>query len=296
MELISVLVASLAAVVGLWYSNSQVRDELAINRDNLLTAQEGQITDRYNAAITNLGDDAVDVRLGGIYALQRIMIDSRRDHPTITNVLNAYIRNHTSSPQPPRDPEVSDEPAPLPADVAAALTVLTTRDTTHDAPDYVVDLTGAHLYGAVLSEANLSRAVLADTDLTLANLTYALLSGTNLSGANLTGANLSDADLINALLIDADLTEANLSEADLTSADLSDADLTNALLIDADLTEANLSEADLTSADLSGADLTNATVSMEQVLTAWLDSTTQLPEDFADHPRILERITEGDRR
>ncbi|WP_371621563.1 hypothetical protein OG245_00620 [Streptomyces sp. NBC_01116] len=44
--------------------------------------KEGQITDRYTAAVGNLGEDKMDVRLGGIYALERIMQDSRRDQPT----------------------------------------------------------------------------------------------------------------------------------------------------------------------------------------------------------------------
>ncbi|MFE9645816.1 hypothetical protein ACFYO0_17255 [Streptomyces sp. NPDC006365] len=57
MELASVLIASAVAVAGLWYSTNQVRDELAITK-------EGQITDRYSAAVENLGDDSMDVRSG----------------------------------------------------------------------------------------------------------------------------------------------------------------------------------------------------------------------------------------
>jgi hypothetical protein len=62
----------LAAVIALIFA------WLSVNATNyqLQTAQQGQITDRYNAAITNLGSSSVDVRLGGIYALQRIMQDS----------------------------------------------------------------------------------------------------------------------------------------------------------------------------------------------------------------------------
>src|SRR4051794_23596585 len=45
--------------------------------------QQGHITDRYTTAISQLGDDKLDVRLGGIYALERLAIDSARDHPTV---------------------------------------------------------------------------------------------------------------------------------------------------------------------------------------------------------------------
>ncbi len=83
MEVLGALLASLIAaavsVVSLNYtqqSNEQVREELAISREELAVTREGQITDRYTAAVTNLGDSAMDVRLGGIYALQRIMQDS----------------------------------------------------------------------------------------------------------------------------------------------------------------------------------------------------------------------------
>lgn len=47
----------------------------------------------------NLGEDKTEVRLVGIYALQRVMQDSRRDHPTIANVLATYIRTHAAKPR-----------------------------------------------------------------------------------------------------------------------------------------------------------------------------------------------------
>ncbi len=41
------------------------------------TAEEGQITDRFNKAVINLGEkDSLPKRLGGIYALERIARDS----------------------------------------------------------------------------------------------------------------------------------------------------------------------------------------------------------------------------
>lgn len=68
-ELISVLVAALVGVASLWHFTNQVRQELTLTK-------ERQITDRCTKAVDNLGDDAVDVRLGGVYALQRIVQDS----------------------------------------------------------------------------------------------------------------------------------------------------------------------------------------------------------------------------
>src|SRR6266481_5324226 len=83
----------LAAVIALIFA------WLSINATNhqLQIAELGQITDRYNAPITNLGSPSIDVRLGGIYALQRIMQDSSLDQPTVVAVLCAFVRDHASA-------------------------------------------------------------------------------------------------------------------------------------------------------------------------------------------------------
>lgn len=62
--------------------------------------REGQITDRYTKAIDQLGrNDALDVQLGGIYALERIARDSPHDRATIVEVLTAFVRGHAPSSQ-----------------------------------------------------------------------------------------------------------------------------------------------------------------------------------------------------
>lgn len=211
-ELFTVVVASVVAVVGLWYSNVQTRqaNEQAQQanapvRDDRALAKEGQITDRYTAAVGNLGEDKIDVRLGGIYALQRIMQDSRRDQPTIANVLATYIRTHTAKP-----PAKGQD---IPADVHAALSVLLTRDTTRD-DTFLLDLHAAKL-------PNIDISVLPaepTRDLTGANLSKANLSDADLSGANLSG-NLFDADLSGANLSRVkDLTREQVDSA-LTDSD-----------------------------------------------------------------------------
>jgi hypothetical protein len=57
--------------------------------------EQGQVTDRYTKAIEQLGSGTLDIRIGGIYALERIARDSARDHPTIMEVLTAFIREHS---------------------------------------------------------------------------------------------------------------------------------------------------------------------------------------------------------
>jgi hypothetical protein len=66
-------------------------------------AQQGHITDRYTRAIEQLGSDKQDVRLGGIYALERIAKDSAQDGATIAEVLTALIRGRAPWPPGPLD-------------------------------------------------------------------------------------------------------------------------------------------------------------------------------------------------
>src|SRR5579863_9384796 len=137
---------------------------------NFTLSREGQVTDRYTKAIEQLGSDKLDVRIGGIYALERVARDSARDHPTVMEVLTAFIREHSYEPsgrryrQSPEKlvlprgrlyrwlswrlyrwlmPEGRDEERPTRPDVQAAVTVVGRRDTKQDIR--VIDLRGANL-------------------------------------------------------------------------------------------------------------------------------------------------------
>jgi hypothetical protein len=221
-------------------------------------SREGQMTDRYTKAIEQLGSDKLDVRIGGIYALERIARDSARDHPVVMEVLTAFIREHSRekwSPQPPQRRawiarlerfRFGGRFVPARPDVQAAASVIGRRDAEHDVG--AIDLHGAHLVNTDLIYA----------DLRGANLVLADLRASVLARARLNRAILSDANFREAFLQGADLWDANLAGADLIGAHLEDADLSGACLRDADLTRADLSDADLTDADLTGADLTGA--------------------------------------
>jgi hypothetical protein len=195
-------------------------------RRTLELAALGQITDRFTKAVEQLGSDKLDVRIGGIYALERIARDSDEDHPTVMEVLTAFIREHSREPWPPSEADSPEQERWTGPDVQAAVRVVGRRDAKRDI--LVINLAGANLIRA------------------------------NLSDAHLAGANLIRVDLVTAYLPRADLTEANLTAADLTAADLTAARLARAVLTGADLTGADLTGADLTGADLTGAVLTGA--------------------------------------
>lgn len=216
----------------------------------------GQVTDRYTKAIEQLGSDKLDVRIGGIYALERVARDSAKDHPTVMEVLAAFVREHSREAWPLSEPESEDSERALRPDVQAAVTVIGRRDRRNDRQR--LDLFNADLRGADLWRANLTRALLAEADLTGAYLADANLAGAYLGGADLTRARLGDANLTGAYLTDADLTGAYLDGADLTRAVLNRTKLGGAKLDDANLTGAYLGGADLTGAYLTGAKLDRA--------------------------------------
>lgn len=63
-------------------------------RNNI--AHEGQITERFTRAIDQLGNRKLEIRLGAIYALERIANESGKDYWSIIEILTAYIRMNSN--------------------------------------------------------------------------------------------------------------------------------------------------------------------------------------------------------
>jgi hypothetical protein len=212
----------------LWYT----AQSLDASRQAQQTAEQGQITDRYIKAVEQLGATKMNVRLGGIYALERLAQDSPRDHQTVYDVLAAFVREHDRKPVDEKT-QSSFDPA---ADAQAALTVIGRRNGTRDVS--ALDLSRSLLYGAFLDRANLRGVNLFNADLNGADLNGADLNGTKLEGAFLVGANLTRA-ILHGNLKGTHLDEANLTKADLRSGYMPEASLTGADLTGADLDGAN---------------------------------------------------------
>jgi uncharacterized protein YjbI with pentapeptide repeats len=268
---------------------------LKATQRNVLISEEKQVTERFTQAINQLGsegEDKIAIRLGGIYALERIAKDSPKDHWTIMEVLSSFVKEKSTlskgALQKELQPTEEKDAKNITTDVQAALTVIGRRKAQNDPTGNQIDLSqaylvganlsSAYLVGANLSSANLSEAYLVGANLSEANLSSAYLVGANLSEANLSSANLSEANLSRASLSEANLSRASLSRASLVGAALSHANLSSAHLIDANLSStsliaanfssahlidtslsrAYLSEANLSSADLEGANLEGA--------------------------------------
>ena len=161
-------------------------------------AHEGRLTERLTRAVTQLGDDNMAIRLGGIYALERLAKDSDTDHGRVMDVLTAYVRENAL-----RHAEDAPQAANKPTtDMQAILTVIGRRKTPgNNRHNARLDLNHTRLVGA---------------DLKMADLTGADLTGADLTGADLTGADLTDAKLLDANLLGANLLNANLLGANLS--------------------------------------------------------------------------------
>lgn len=166
----------------------------AAERTTFFAAQAGE-TQRYAAAMALLASSQMEVRLGGVYALERLARESERDHGPIMEVLAATLRDRAAW--------IAGETvaAHMPADLQAIATVIGRRQFTFDPSEGHIDLHATSLARVYLPGANLAGAFLYQ-----ANLTGAILQNANLRGARLWNADLTDATLEGAQLQGADLT------------------------------------------------------------------------------------------
>jgi hypothetical protein len=276
---------------------------------NYRLTRRGQVTDRFIKALERLGSEELYVRYGGVLALEQIVKDAPDQATHAAQVLGAFIRHR--APQRPAEPVPPAEKLRLPdrpdEDVQAALTALTRpASRRHVHRDERIDLSNQHLAGARLNGADLAISLLTGVNLAGAPLNGAELTDALLEGADLTGAWLRGADLTAAWLYGADLTRAlldgaNLTDTRLNRVNLTDAKLIGTLLHGADLTGAGFYRADLTRARLDGANLTDAVLNradltlaegltVDQVVSARPDHTTQLPAAIAADPAMGARI------
>ena len=238
----------------------------------IVIAQEKHRTELYGKAMEQLGSDKLEVRLVGIYSLERIARAFEKDHWLIMEVLTAYVRKHApwrEDKGAPKDlssdkdqPPLGKSSPPKPhADIQAILTVIGRRSSTYAQKEMQTldlrgtDLRGADLRIALLQWADLRGASLEGADLVEASLERADLRGARLQEAWLWKASLEQADLRGARLEKAWLMEANLDRANLYLTHLEGANLQKASLKGANLWGASLEKALLGGASLKGADL-----------------------------------------
>src|SRR5215203_2287843 len=254
-QALAVVLTGTVGLIGLLFTWRNLRQTRESTQRTLELTEQGQITERFTRAIDQLGatdDDGnprLEVRLGGIYALERIDKESpeRAYHSTVMEVLTAYVRENAPWPpkssnksperefikppfiKPPEGDSVSNSSPNVAAeqdegaeqeveptsgtprtDIQAVLDVLKRREEDRVPKKPRVRL---DLRGTDLQGADLRKAYLYDANLGEGNLQKATLAEANLRFANLGGGNLQG-----ALVIGADLQGANLRYADLQGA------------------------------------------------------------------------------
>jgi Pentapeptide repeats (8 copies) len=266
------LVAGLAGVAALWSVSYTARSfdlnrrALEVNRRAQTAAEaaqleshrlerEAQLTGLYTTAVELLGSENLDMRHGGIYALERIAKESAADQLAVVEVLSAFVRRHSrekfheDQAKAPPAQTPSDPPGPS-TDVQAALTVLGRLPSRQGM--IRARLRRAHLEHSWLPDANLERS-----DMT---------SGAHLDHANLRNAQFASADLVGTYFDGADLTGANFN-----AADLSGAHFPKAVMRGVSFEGANLSFAHLSLA---------RGLNQQQIDSAIVDDMTELPSDL----------------
>ncbi|MFJ7210222.1 pentapeptide repeat-containing protein [Amycolatopsis sp. NPDC098790] len=133
--------------------------------------EERRVTELYTKAVEQLGSDKAPVRLGGLYALERLGQDNPKQRQTIVNVLCAYLRMPFKAPvaglKGTAARDLDDDPEESELLVRLAVQELLKTHLSHDAAGYwpgmSIDLQRAtlvdfRLSGCTLAAADFSRA------------------------------------------------------------------------------------------------------------------------------------------
>lgn len=298
------ILSGVAVLTGLIFAWQQ----LGQTSNNLRVSQEGQITDRFSRAVDQLGSDQLTIRLGGIYALERIARDSPRDYGPVMEVLTAFARQESPLPT-VQAGTPSATTGDIPLEVEAVFKVIGRRSPAQIDQEMeeagCLDLTGIYavgvdladydlrntcwdrsdLRGAVIARADLSDSTFSRANLQQANLDRVVATNADLSNVNLALANLSQGDLSEANLLAANLGNATLQGTILTGASLIGADLQGALAIGANFSDADMLDANLAGAVLADADLAAAQqLTAEQAEAALTNGNTRLPGGIEVQP------------
>jgi hypothetical protein len=242
-SLINPILGGLGAIFLIYAAIQQA--QIAANRHAAQTNADLQrrITETFSKAVEQLGNERVEVRVGGIYTLERLAGEALASpagegngpdlYWTVMETLTAFVRERArwEEPEPSAPGRVaqsdlwqtgirSNDAAPRlapPTDIAAVLEVIRRRPDAGRKLEFRrgwrfdlrrTDLRGANLREAYLETANLRGAHLEGADLIEAHLEWA-----DLRGAHLEGAALILADLEGTYLMVAHLEGANLSQA-----------------------------------------------------------------------------------
>jgi hypothetical protein len=214
------IIGGFGLLLGLYFTWRRIE----ISQQELEATRDQQVTERFTRAIDQLGatdnegeNKKLEIRLGGIYALERIAGDSLamenfpgRDYSTVMEDLTAYVRENTrQTPESSKGSSEADSTsnaAPSDTDEAAEQPGLPERIRPPADIQAILDVLGR-------AQNRAPEEYRTRIDLHEVNLRGASLQGANLQGAYLRGAILQEAILEGAILQEAEVTDEALADA-----------------------------------------------------------------------------------
>jgi uncharacterized protein YjbI with pentapeptide repeats len=301
------IVAGLGGAALVWAAIRQARTATDRHYEQTHADQQRRLTETFSKAVEQLASEKTEVRVGGIYTLERLGIEAtaqvrslpwwrrrlrlllhRDPRPvdpasdlywTVMETLTAFVRERTHWEEPnPAAPEVTPSPDLA---VARLWETMQRRQPSTDIAAVLAVIERRPDGGREHEQQRDWHFDLRATDLRGADfrghLERAWLAEAHLERANLNRAHLERAYLVAAHLERAFLSEIHLEDAVLLGAHLQDALLDGAHLERTFLNAAHLERADLRGAHLEGAHLTGAFLEGTSLDEAIGDAKTQLP-------------------
>jgi uncharacterized protein YjbI with pentapeptide repeats len=255
----------LLVLIGLYFTYEQ----LVAARVSIQVSQQTQLTDEYSKAVEQLGNNSSQIRLGGIYALQRLEENSDTYTSIVKNVLSMYIRQKSKLP----DSSKFDE-------IQAALTVIFPKVSSHDTTKTSdrINLSNSFLLdfdfsGSYLCNVKMDNCVCSGSSFKNAVITSSKAYGTNFNAADFSAAKISNTVFYGADFPGAVFRNASIINCNFKICNLKECDLSNSVIEHTDFTGA-----DLTGALLFGADLSKSFgITKEQIAKAQINQLTKLP-------------------
>lgn len=253
---------------------------LTLTWRTLQVNRQGDITDRLNAAVTQLDGHTAAARTGAIHALGRVARDSREERLSVGNILATFIRE--------RRDEGSAHKGPVPPDVQAAILVLGRRPG-HAAEEFRLDLSHCDLTGAEFRFGLWDHANFVYSRFDFGTFTDAHLRGAHFAYATALTTSFGRADLRKAIFgratVQAWFHGADLRDCVFDYSTLSGSDFSHRLNDDGTvrspsgvLAGASFKNAILDKVDFCGVDLSRTKgLTADQLSTCRTDERTVLP-------------------
>lgn len=237
------ILGGVIAVAGLIYTHwkhevDRQNAQLQVQSSEL--QRDSNYTDRYTTAIQQLADEKPTIRLGGIYALERIFSDSERDRPAITDVLADFVL--ASSPR--LSGEDEDRTPESPRDAVAALKVLGRRPCSVESGTVELGRTEYHsvvltsdpfrsltfmhsvwwmptFEGSTIDNVDFSFSEFHLAEFTGSSMINVSFANSTLEGCKFVGVNFHGSSFQNAMLWGCQFIDCNVTKTDFRNADLS---------------------------------------------------------------------------